>query len=105
MTGGCDNLVKIWSYNEDSSCSWVLEETLHGHRDWVRDVAWAPSVGLPLSTIASCSQVGLLSKADLGGGGDNPSPQGLDPLPTDPKMFLFFPQIIIVATDLILMFL
>ncbi|XP_063723163.1 protein SEC13 homolog [Symsagittifera roscoffensis] len=60
VTGGCDNLVKIWSYNEDSSCSWVLEETLHGHRDWVRDVAWAPSVGLPLSTIASCSQDGIV---------------------------------------------
>ena len=36
---------------------WVLEEKLEGHSDWVRDVAWCPSVGLPISRIASCSQV------------------------------------------------
>ena len=24
-----------------------------GHGDWVRDVAWAPSLGLPKSTLAS----------------------------------------------------
>ena len=29
----------------------------NNHDDWVRDVAWAPSVGLPTSTIASCSEV------------------------------------------------
>ena len=36
---------------------WVEEEKLEAHSDWVRDVAWAPNVGLPVSTIASCSQV------------------------------------------------
>ena len=36
---------------------WVTEDKLEGHSDWVRDVAWCPSVGLPLSRIASCSQV------------------------------------------------
>ena len=30
-------------------------------RDWVRDVAWAPSIGLPYSTIASCSQDGTVA--------------------------------------------
>ena len=35
----------------------MCEEKLDGHTDWVRDVAWSPSVGLPLSRIASCSQV------------------------------------------------
>ena len=40
--------------------NWVLEEKLEGHSDWVRDVAWCPSVGLPLSRIASCSQVHTL---------------------------------------------
>ena len=36
---------------------WVAEQKLEGHSDWVRDVAWAPSIGLPRSVIASCSQV------------------------------------------------
>lgn len=40
----------------DSNGGWVLEETLDGHSDWVRDVAWAPNVGLPRSYVASCGQ-------------------------------------------------
>ena len=36
---------------------WLEEEKLEGHTDWVRDVAWAPSIGLLQSVIASCSQV------------------------------------------------
>ena len=43
-------------YREESD-SWVLEEKLDSHTDWVRDVAWCPSIGLPISRIASCSQV------------------------------------------------
>jgi len=54
-TAGCDNLVKIWGYRDDSQ-SWVEEETLEGHSDWVRDVAWAPNIGLPRSYIATASQ-------------------------------------------------
>ena len=38
---------------------WAIEETLDGHSDWVRDVAWAPNTGLPASYIASASQVRL----------------------------------------------
>nr|CAG4640929.1 EOG090X07N7 [Eulimnadia texana] len=53
VTGGCDNLVKIWREEEDQ---WVEDAKLEGHSDWVRDVAWAPSIGLPRSIIASCSQ-------------------------------------------------
>ena len=42
----------------DTENVWKLEETLEQvHTDWVRDVAWAPNIGLPSSTIASCSQV------------------------------------------------
>src|SRR5262249_45520014 len=52
----CDNLVKIWAYREESH-QWVVEETLEGHTDWVRDVAWAPNIGLPRSYIATASQV------------------------------------------------
>jgi protein transport protein SEC13 len=29
---------------------------LDGHTDWVRDVAWAPNIGLPRSYIATASQ-------------------------------------------------
>ncbi|KAG0417623.1 hypothetical protein HPB47_005459 [Ixodes persulcatus] len=35
---------------------WVEEHKLEAHSDWVRDVAWAPTVGRGRSTIASCSQ-------------------------------------------------
>jgi len=53
VTGGCDNLVKVWK-EEDGQ--WVEEQKLEAHSDWVRDVAWAPSIGLPRNIIASCSQ-------------------------------------------------
>lgn len=55
VSAGCDNLIKIWGYKDDSK-TWQEEETLDGHSDWVRDVAWAPNVGLPKSYLASCSQ-------------------------------------------------
>ncbi|EIN04438.1 protein transporter SEC13 [Punctularia strigosozonata HHB-11173 SS5] len=54
-SAGCDNLVKIWGYREDTQ-SWIEEEVLEGHTDWVRDVAWAPNIGLPRSYIATASQ-------------------------------------------------
>ncbi|KAL3219498.1 hypothetical protein MRX96_005787 [Rhipicephalus microplus] len=55
VTGGCDNLVKVWKFSPESK--WVEEHKLEAHSDWVRDVAWAPSPGLESqSTIASCSQ-------------------------------------------------
>ncbi|XP_074644859.1 protein SEC13 homolog [Tubulanus polymorphus] len=53
VSGGCDDLVKIWK-EEDGN--WVEEQKLEGHSDWVRDVAWAPSIGLSKHIIASCSQ-------------------------------------------------
>lgn len=53
VSGGCDNLIKIWK-EEDGQ--WIEEQKLEEHSDWVRDVAWAPSIGLPKSIIASCSQ-------------------------------------------------
>jgi len=57
VTGGCDNLIKIWRFVEGEN-TWRSEETLEYHSDWVRDVAWGPSVGLPSNVIASCSQDG-----------------------------------------------
>ncbi|KAH3683463.1 hypothetical protein WICPIJ_005568 [Wickerhamomyces pijperi] len=54
VTGGCDNLVKIWKFNPELN-TYELEHSLEGHTDWVRDVAWSPSV-LVRSYIASASQ-------------------------------------------------
>ncbi|XP_061884450.1 protein SEC13 homolog [Entelurus aequoreus] len=55
VSGGCDNLVKLWKEEEGQ---WKEDQKLEAHSDWVRDVGWAPSIGLPTSTIASCSQDG-----------------------------------------------
>ncbi|KAJ5745517.1 hypothetical protein N7520_010699 [Penicillium odoratum] len=64
VTGGSDNLVKIWDYKYISfppllvnpeSKSYNPIQTLEGHSDWVRDVAWSPSI-LSKSYIASASQ-------------------------------------------------
>jgi protein transport protein SEC13 len=59
VTGGCDNCVMLWARRDSK---WValeqkgFEQGDNRHRDWVRDVAWAPNVGLPRNTIASCSE-------------------------------------------------
>lgn len=55
-SAGCDNVVKIWGFSEETQ-AWVEEDVLEGHADWVRDVAWAPNIGLPRSYIATASQV------------------------------------------------
>jgi len=61
VSGGCDNVVRIWKLLDDNL---LLDKDdvveLRYHKDWVRDVAWAPNIGLPTSTIASCSQDGVL---------------------------------------------
>lgn len=54
VTGGSDNLVKVWRWDADAN-TYVVESVLEGHSDWVRDVAWSPSV-LSKSYIASASQ-------------------------------------------------
>nr|CAG8459193.1 12413_t:CDS:2 [Entrophospora candida] len=52
-SAGCDNNIKIWIYSDNE---WKEEWSLDGHTDWVRDVAWAPNVGLSKSYLASGSQ-------------------------------------------------
>ncbi|KAI9860386.1 MAG: GTPase-activating protein S13 [Vezdaea acicularis] len=54
VTGGSDNLVKIWEWSPDTK-TYTTQATLRGHTDWVRDVAWSPST-LSRSYIASASQ-------------------------------------------------
>ena len=56
VSGGCDNAVKVWGYVDGKG--WVEEHVLKGHTDWVRDVAWAPNLGMPRNTIASAGQDG-----------------------------------------------
>ncbi|XP_057491391.1 protein transport protein SEC13 homolog B-like [Actinidia eriantha] len=58
-SGVFHNTVKVWKlYNGN----WKTDcfPALQMHTDWVRDVAWAPNLGLPKSTIASASQDGMV---------------------------------------------
>jgi protein transport protein SEC13 len=73
VTGGSDNLVKIWSWSQEKN-EYVEETALKGHADWVRDVAWAPTV-LQRSYIASASQdktvrIWTTNSADQGANGE-----------------------------------
>ena len=57
VTASCDKTIKIWSLAEGET-DWTKQElsSAPAHSDWVRDVAWAPSTGLPVNLIASCSE-------------------------------------------------
>eukprot|EP00922_Rhytidocystis_sp_ex-Travisia-forbesii_P072316 GHVS01107822.1.p1 GENE.GHVS01107822.1~~GHVS01107822.1.p1 ORF type:complete len:361 (-),score=46.39 GHVS01107822.1:82-1008(-) len=57
VTGGCDNQVRIWRFDEHIS-EWAQEHHLteRPHNAWVRDVSWRPNVGVPTNTIASCGE-------------------------------------------------
>ncbi|PSS15035.1 hypothetical protein M430DRAFT_142388 [Amorphotheca resinae ATCC 22711] len=55
VTGGSDNVLKIWAWDAASQSYKQEGEPLTGHSDWVRDVAWSPSV-LQRSYVASASQ-------------------------------------------------
>lgn len=54
-SAGCDNTVKIWQFSDEAN-RYVEAESLQGHTDWVRDVAFAPNVGLLRSYLATASQ-------------------------------------------------
>jgi len=49
-------LIRIWAFDDEQK-KWAEEEVIKEHEDWVRDVAWAPNIGLPGMYIASASQV------------------------------------------------
>ncbi|CAK7262591.1 GTPase-activating protein S13 [Sporothrix epigloea] len=55
VTGGSDNVLRIWSWDPATSTYVAEGEPLTGHSNWVRDVAWSPTV-LQKSYIASASQ-------------------------------------------------
>jgi WD40 repeat protein len=66
VTGGSDCQVKLWEYQPENA-SYQNTQTLPGHTDWVRDVAWSPTV-LSKSYIASASQdktVRIWTSSDL----------------------------------------
>ncbi|EQC36128.1 hypothetical protein SDRG_06244 [Saprolegnia diclina VS20] len=72
VVGSCDSLVKIWTLSDaDSSRTWQrIDELPPLHGDWVRDVLWAPSAGMPCNTIASCSDdhtVAVWTQSTAGG--------------------------------------
>ena len=50
-------LFKFLFFISDIDDTWIEEEKLEAHSNWVRDVAWAPSAHFGQSVIASCSQV------------------------------------------------
>jgi len=60
-SGGCDNKVRVWQVGPNPGTMTVLAELPEagqpgGHTDWVRDVAWAPSIGLSNNILATGSQ-------------------------------------------------
>lgn len=57
VTASCDKTIKLWSL-PDGQTEWTKEDisSAPAHTDWVRDVAWAPSSGMPVNLIASCSE-------------------------------------------------
>ena len=73
VTGGSDNLVKIWNFNQATG-SYENMCTLQGHTDWVRDVAWSPTP-LSKSYIASASQDHTVRIYTLPASGDMSDPK------------------------------
>uniref|UniRef100_A0A7S2FN42 Protein transport protein SEC13 n=1 Tax=Florenciella parvula TaxID=236787 RepID=A0A7S2FN42_9STRA len=70
VTGSCDNNVRVWERSEAGWTPTTLGEQDPPHKDWVRDVAWAPSTGISSNVIASCSEdrtVLIWTQAEPGG--------------------------------------
>ncbi|CAI5447999.1 unnamed protein product [Caenorhabditis angaria] len=59
VSAGNDKSVKIWVFNEQQN-EWECEKVLHGHTDYVRDVAWCPVTNNGLNSIVSCGVDGNL---------------------------------------------
>ena len=61
VVGCCDNNVHLYRNTLSSGSgegAWVEDKRLpQVHGDWVRDVAWVPSGGMPYNMFASCSEV------------------------------------------------
>mmetsp|Transcript_26832 Transcript_26832/g.30713 ORF Transcript_26832/g.30713 Transcript_26832/m.30713 type:complete len:402 (+) Transcript_26832:50-1255(+) len=62
VTGGCDNKIRFWMKAPNAN-TWVEDTTNQPiastsvfHSDWIRDVAWAPSIIPNTNIVASCSE-------------------------------------------------
>jgi WD40 repeat protein len=56
-SGGCDQALRLWSQGQDGV--WRAEgPPLAQHTGWVRDVAFAPNLGLPRTCVATAGQDG-----------------------------------------------
>ena len=58
--------VRVWEEEENgefrpSSAKLLRPDDSTSHQEWVRDVAWAPNIGVPTDMIASCSQDGQVT--------------------------------------------
>ena len=63
VTGSCDHGLKFWIGPEEAGGEWKEDEAQCDtsglvHTDWVRDVAWAPSLLPNYNQVASCSEDG-----------------------------------------------
>jgi len=59
VTGGCDNCIRFWVQQESGQWQEDTNSPLSkelAHSDWVRDVAWAPSILPNVNVVASCSE-------------------------------------------------
>jgi protein transport protein SEC13 len=56
VTGSINTSIRIWKRGAQDPQWSIEQEGLYGHQDWVRDVAWAPNVGVPVNVIASASE-------------------------------------------------
>jgi len=59
VTGGCDNRIRFWVQQESGQWQEDTYATISkemSHSDWVRDVAWAPSILPNVNVVASCSE-------------------------------------------------
>lgn len=62
VTGSCDNVVRVWR-KDPIAQNFELAQggEIKCHKDWVRDVAWAPSgSAIPMNLVASCSEDGTV---------------------------------------------
>lgn len=59
VTAGCDNSIRFWKFSDNEwieETESVVDETANKHSDWVRDVAWAPTLLPNENIVASCSE-------------------------------------------------
>jgi protein transport protein SEC13 len=79
VTGGCDNGIRFWNKSSVSN-KWEIDaspiSSEVSHSDWVRDVAWAPSVVPNTNVVASCSEDRtVIVWTQVGGSGNSWEPK------------------------------